>query len=54
MLVKELIEKLETLDPDAKVKVWNAYHDCETLDVHVSVGRGGEVFIMETVLGVEV
>jgi hypothetical protein len=47
MQVIELIEKLQTLPPEARVKVWNSYYDCETYDVHVSVDTNGEVFISE-------
>lgn len=44
MTVQELIAKLKTLPPDAKVKVWNLYDDCETCDV----------FVLESAMGKEV
>lgn len=54
MAVKELIEKLNTLPPDATVKVWNPYSDCESYEVHVSVDKDGGIFILDTVIGTEV
>ena len=36
MTVQDLINILHQCDPNSKVTVWNAYHDCEDENVHVS------------------
>lgn len=54
MTVSELVEKLQTLPPDAAVKTWSIYNDQETDEVHVSVSENGTVFVLETVIGREV
>jgi hypothetical protein len=36
MLVKELIEILQKVDPNSMVSVWDTYYDDATFDVHVA------------------
>jgi len=49
MVVKELIEELNKLPQDFKVKTWDAYNDCETEEVIVSIdNETKEVFICNT------
>lgn len=51
MMVSELIEKLQTLPPDAEVRTWDAYADFETEEVKVSTNGKGVVYVMDTTIG---
>jgi hypothetical protein len=46
MTVKELIEELQKLPPDTKVKVWDAYSDTPSDDVDLDLMIAGEVLIV--------
>ena len=55
MQVKNLISMLQTLDPEMRVKTWDAYHDEETYDVKLSIDETrNELFIMDMIIGREV